>query len=107
MMKALVLLSLLVVCTQGGRVQKRGVVEEVGNIFGQFASGFDNLRKEAREEFFKTDPYAWAEQLENEMAPAMAKVEERLGSALDQLGFTFGNERRDPHIVDTDGIFFF
>ena len=45
----------------------------------------------------------WAAELEREMKPAMDRVEERLGSALDDLGFSFGNERIDSHVMDTTG----
>ena len=37
------------------------------------------------------------------MKPAMDRVEEQLGSALDDLGFHFGNERIDSHAMDTTG----
>ena len=37
------------------------------------------------------------------MKPALSRVEERLGSALDDFGFSFGNERIDSHIMDTTG----
>ena len=39
------------------------------------------------------------------MKPALSRVEERLGSALDDFGFSFGNERIDSHIMDTTGNF--
>ena len=45
----------------------------------------------------------WAAELEREMKPALSRVEERLGSALDDFGFSFGNERIDSHIMDTTG----
>ena len=37
------------------------------------------------------------------MKPALSRVEERLGSALDDFGLSFGNERIDSHIMDTTG----
>ena len=45
----------------------------------------------------------WAAELEREMQPAMKRVEEQLGSALDDMGFSFGNERIDSHLMDTTG----
>lgn len=96
---------LLIVCLfclhHGQGIQKRGVVEEVGKLFQGFSSGFDHFEKAAREEVSKLD--SWAETLEREMKPALSRVEDRLGSALDELGFTFGNERIDPHFVETSG----
>ena len=100
MKKAILLLGLF--CTSCLGVQKRGVVEEVGNIFEGFSSSFDQIGRAAREEVNKLGP--WAETLEREMKPALTRVEERLGSALDNLGFTFGNERVDSHLMDTTGI---
>ena len=75
---------LFVVCfnaylAQAG-IQKRGVVEEIDNIFGRFQNGFKDLHQEMREDIFKP----WAENIEREMAPAMEKVEEELGSAMDR-----------------------
>ena len=99
MKKAILLLGLF--CTSCLGVQKRGVVEEVGNIFEGFSSSFDQIGRAAREEVNKLGP--WAETLEREMKPALTRVEERLGSALDNLGFTFGNERVDSHFMDTTG----
>jgi len=86
-------------------MQKRGVVEEVGNLFETlthgFTSGVDQFHKAAREEVSRLQP--WAAELEREMKPAMDRVEEQLGSALDDLGFHFGNERIDSHAMDTTG----
>jgi len=87
-------------------MQKRGVVEEVGNLFETlthgFTSGVDQFHKAAREEVSRLQP--WAAELEREMKPAMDRVEEQLGSALDDLGFHFGNERIDSHAMDTTGM---
>lgn len=82
-------------------LQKRGVVEEFGNIFEGFANSFDHVTNVAREEVSKLKP--WAENLEREMKPALSRVEERLGSALDNFGMSFGNERIDSHVMDTTG----
>ncbi len=79
MKKAILLLGLF--CTSCLGVQKRGVVEEVGNIFEGFSSSFDQIGRAAREEVNKLGPW----------------------SALDNLGFTFGNERVDSHFMDTTG----
>merc|ERR1711963_474981 len=96
----------LIFATNALGMQKRGVVEEVGNIFETFTHGFtnsfDQFHKVAREEVSRLQP--WATELEREMKPALTRVEERLGSALDDLGFSFGNERIDSHIMDTTGM---
>jgi transforming growth factor-beta-induced protein len=96
----------LVFATSAFGIQKRGVVEEVGNIFESFTNGFtnsfDQIHKAAREEVSRLQP--WAAELEREMKPALSRVEERLGSALDDFGFSFGNERIDSHIMDTTGM---
>ena len=65
-------------------VQKRGVVEEFGKLFGGLNSGFSSFQRTAQDEFSNLGH--WAESLEQEMQPAFDKVEERLGSALDNLG---------------------
>jgi len=104
------LTKLVLIClifTNGAfSMQKRGVVEEVGSLFESFTHGFtnsfDQFHKVAREEASRLQP--WAVELEREMRPAMDRVEERLGSALDDLGFSFGNERIDSHVMDTTGM---
>ena len=66
-----------------------------------FSTGFDQMQKAARHEVSKLRP--WAETLEREMKPALTRVEERLGSTLDNLGFSFGRDRVDSHAMDTMG----
>ena len=65
------------------------------------ASAFFELPLKIRYLHFWFQP--WAAELEREMKPAMDRVEEQLGSALDDLGFHFGNERIDSHAMDTTG----
>lgn len=64
--------------------------------------GFDQVQRAAETEMSKLKP--WAETLEREMKPAMDRVEERLGSALDRLGMTFGRDRVDSHVMNTNGM---
>ena len=92
--------SLLLFCflATANSMQKRGVVEEFGKLFGGLNSGFEQIQRTANDEI-----NTWAEELEREMKPAMEKVEERLGSALDSLGMTFGRDRQDSHIMNTNG----
>ena len=86
-----------------GTRQKRGVVEEMGNLFEGLHSGLGHFQKSATEELSKLRP--WAANLEREMKPAMARVEEEFGSALDKFGFNFGNQDRvDSHMMETAGI---
>ena len=100
-LQLLPLLCLVFLTPKSNAVQKRGVVEEVGNIFEEFTHGFDQIQKAARHEVSRLKP--WAETLEREMKPALSRVEERLGSTLDNLGFSFGRDRVDSHAVDTTG----
>lgn len=103
MRRLIVLLVAGLVGLTNAGIQKRGVVEEFGNIFEGFSSSIDHFQKAAREEVSKLKP--WAATLEREMQPALSRVEERLGSALDNFGLTFGNERVDPHVMDTTGTY--
>ena len=82
-------------------MQKRGVVEEFSKLFDGLNVGFDQVQRAAENEMSKFKP--WAETLEREMKPAMDRVEERLGSALDTLGMTFGQDRVDSHVMNTNG----
>ena len=82
-------------------IQKRGVVEEFSKLFDGLNVGFDQVQRAAENEMSKFKP--WAETLEREMKPAMDRVEERLGSALDTLGMTFGQDRVDSHVMNTNG----
>ena len=86
----------------GHAVEKRGVVEEMGNLFEGLHSGIDTLQRSAQQEISKLRP--WAENLEREMKPAMARVEEEFGSAFGKFGFNFGRDRVDSHVMDTTGI---
>ena len=64
-------------------------------------SGIDHFQRSAQQEISKLKP--WAKNLEREMKPAMARVEEEFDSALDKFGFNFGQDRVDSHIMDTTG----
>ena len=64
-------------------------------------SGIDHFQRSAQQEISKLKP--WAKNLEREMKPAMARVEEEFDSALDKFGFSFGQDRVDSHIMDTTG----
>merc|ERR1719210_1429466 len=74
----------------------------MGNLFEGLHSGIDTLQRSAQQEISKLRP--WAENLEREMKPAMARVEEEFGSAFGKFGFNFGRDRVDSHVMDTTGI---
>lgn len=74
----------------------------MGNLFEGLHSGIDHFQRSAQQEISKLKP--WAKNLEREMKPAMARVEEEFDSALDKFGFSFGQDRVDSHIMDTTGI---
>ena len=102
-MKLLFLLILSVLAFAHG-VQKRDVSIDLSNMFRGLNSGFDHLQRQAEEGVMRFKP--WAHTFEREMdsmKPAMRAAEEQLGSVLDNLGLTFGNDRIDRHGMNTQG----
>ena len=100
-MRLILFLTSCLHLSAGHAAEKRGVVEEMGNLFEGLHSGIDHFQRSAQHEISKLKP--WAKNLEREMKPAMARVEEEFDSALDKFGFNFGQDRVDSHVMDTTG----